>query len=80
MSKQSISKRVKKIGYIVGLGDFRPHCIRKTRLNQIGQQDIQLAKQMANHESIDTTARFYMEKQDQSEVLEKVDELLEKAE
>lgn len=69
MSTQSISKRVKKMGYIIGIGDFRPHCIRKTRLNQVAKYDINKAKSLANHESLDTTSRFYTEHEDQSDVL-----------
>lgn len=72
MSKQSIYNRIVKMGYIVGLGDFRPHCIRKSRLNQVAKKDINLAKTLANHESLDTTSRFYTEKQDQSEVLDSI--------
>lgn len=75
MSKQSISKRVKKMGYIIGIGDFRPHCIRKTRLNQVAKYDINKAKLLANHESLDTTSRFYTEHEDQSDVLESIMEL-----
>jgi len=76
MSKQSLTKRVHKIGHIIGVGDFRPHSIRKTRLNQIGKKDMQLAKQLANHESMETTERFYTEKEDQSDVLNRVDALI----
>lgn len=77
MSKQSLSNRIKRIGEIVGLGDFRAHCIRKTRLNQIGKTgNIQLAKELAHHESIDTTARFYMEKKDESETLKEISALM----
>lgn len=72
MSKQSLYTRIKKIGYIVGLGDFRPHCIRKTRLNMVGEHDINLAKQLANHESLDTTARFYMKQKDQADTLQAI--------
>ncbi|MBO1087238.1 tyrosine-type recombinase/integrase [Enterococcus mundtii] len=75
MSKQSLYTRIKKMGYIVGLGDFRPHCIRKTRLNQVAKHDINKAKLLANHESLDTTSRFYTEKEDQSDILESIMEL-----
>lgn len=80
MSKQSISKRIKKFGYIIGIGDFRPHCIRKTRLNQVAKYDINKAKALANHESLDTTSRFYTEKEDQSDVLESIMKLEENGE
>lgn len=80
MSTQSLYSRIRKIGYIVGVGDFRPHCIRKTRLNQIAKRDINKAKLLANHESLDTTSRFYTEKEDQSDVLESIMELESKGE
>lgn len=72
MSKQSIYNRVVKMGHIVGIGDFRPHCIRKSRINQVAKHDINLAKTLANHESLDTTSRFYTEKKDQSETLDSI--------
>ena len=78
MSKQALSLRIRKIGEIVGLGDFRPHCIRKSRLNQIGQAgNIELAKELAHHESMDTTARFYLEKKSEAETLKEINELME---
>lgn len=80
MSKQSISRRIKKIGYIIGIGDFRPHCIRKTRLNEVAKYDINKAKALANHESLDTTSRFYTEKEDQADVLESIMKLEEEDE
>lgn len=77
MSKQALSMRIRKIGEIIGIGDFRAHSIRKSRLNQIGQKNIDLAKQLAHHESMDTTARFYMEKKDESETLQEINELMD---
>lgn len=78
ISTQALSERVKKIGYIVGVGDFRHHCIRKTRLNLVAKKDINMAKALANHESLDTTARFYTEKKDQADVLQSIIALEEK--
>ena len=79
MSKQSLTLRIRKIGEIVGIGDFRPHCIRKSRLNQIGKTgDIQMAKKLAHHESVDTTTKFYMEKEDEGEMLKKIEALMHK--
>lgn len=80
MSTQSLYARIKKMGYIVDLGDFRPHCIRKTRLNQVAKHDINKAKLLGNHESLDTTSRFYTEKEDQSDVLESIMALESKGE
>lgn len=77
MSKQALALRIRKIGEIVGIGDFRPHSIRKSRLNQIGQTgNIELAKELAHHESMDTTSRFYMEKKDASETLKEINNLM----
>lgn len=78
MSKQALSLRIRKIGEIIGIGDFRPHSIRKSRLNQIGQTgNIELAKELAHHESMDTTARFYMEKKSEAETLKEINALME---
>lgn len=78
MSKQALSLRIRKIGEIIGIGDFRPHSIRKSRLNQIGQTgNIELAKELAHHESMDTTARFYMEKKSEAETLKEINTLME---
>ncbi len=77
MSKQALSLRIRKIGEIVGIGDFRPHSIRKSRLNQVGQTgNIELAKELAHHESMDTTARFYMEKKSEAETLKEINALM----
>lgn len=76
MSKQSLTNRIRKIGEIIGVGDFRPHCIRKSRLNQVGKKDIQIAKELAHHESMDTTAKFYMEKKDASETMKEIEKLM----
>lgn len=76
MSKQSIAIRVRKIGEIVGVGDFRPHSIRKSRLNQVAKKDISIAKELAHHESMDTTAKFYTEKKDASETLKQIEGLM----
>lgn len=69
MSTQSISKRIKKIGYIVGIGDFRAHCIRKTRGNIVAKKDLVMAQQLLNHEDAGTTSKFYTEKKDQADIL-----------
>lgn len=75
MSKQSIYNRIRKIGHIIGIGDFRPHSIRKTRLNMIYQKDVNLAQQLANHESLETTQKFYSEKADQADIFNKIEGL-----
>lgn len=73
MSTQSIYNRIVQMGYIVGVGDFRPHCIRKTRLDQVKKvSGLEVASKLANHESLDTTRRFYTQQEDQSEILDEI--------
>lgn len=72
MSKQSIYNRIVKMGHIIGVGDFRPHCIRKTRLNLVAQLDINAAKELGNHESLDTTSKFYTKKKDASDTFSSI--------
>lgn len=77
MSTQSITLRIRKIGEIIGVGDFRPHCIRKTRLNQIAKKgNMQLAQQLAHHEDMGTTAKFYTEKESEKETLQKINAIM----
>lgn len=77
MSKGTIQERTKKIGYILGLDDFRSHCIRKTSLNQIYEQtgDLSLAAEMGNHKSVETTRQSYIKPQSKTEVREKIAKL-----
>ena len=75
MSTQGISSRVRKFGHIIGIADFRPHCIRKTRLNMVFKKNAVLAQQLANHSDMSTTQKHYTEKEDQSDVFKKIEEL-----
>ena len=75
MSSQSISKRIKKIGHIIGIGDFRAHCIRKTRGNIVAKKDLTMAQKLLNHEDAGTTSKFYTEHKDQADVLDSILEL-----
>lgn len=72
MSSQGIYNRINRIGHILGLGDFHPHSIRKTRINMVAKLDINKAKLLANHKSLDTTARFYTEKEAAVDVLKEI--------
>ena len=38
--------------------------------------NIELAKELAHHESMDTTARFYMEKKSEAETLKEINALM----
>lgn len=79
MTKETIQARVKKIGYILGIDDFRSHCIRKTTLNQIYEDtgDLSLAAEMGNHNSVETTRQSYIKPQSKAEIREKIAKLKE---
>lgn len=74
MTKGTIQSRVKKFGHILGLEDFRSHCIRKTSLNQIYETtgDLALAAEMGNHKSVETTRQSYIKPQSKTGVRQKI--------
>lgn len=74
MTKGTIQSRVTKIGHILGLDDFRSHCIRKTALNHIYETtgDLALAAEMGNHKSVETTRQSYIKPQSKTGVREKI--------
>lgn len=78
MSKVSIYKRVKKMGTIIGLDDFRPHCIRKTTLNRIVEKtgDLTLAQEMGNHSDVSTTQKHYVRQKSKAEIRDKIRNLM----
>ncbi|HLG28296.1 MAG TPA: site-specific integrase [Paenisporosarcina sp.] len=69
MTKGTIQSRVKKIGHILGLDDFRSHCIRKTTINQIYEAtgDLALASEYGNHKSTDVTRQSYIKPKTKSD-------------
>ena len=76
MSSGSLSSRAKKIGHILGIDDFRPHSIRKSRANEIrDKHGIESAQLLLNHESAETTQAHYVKKKDASDVLSRIAEL-----
>lgn len=77
MSKGTIQERVKKIGHILDITDFRSHSIRKTSINQIYEStgDLSIASEYANHNSLDTTKQSYIKPQSKAEIREKIAEL-----
>lgn len=74
MTKMTIQNRTKKFGTIIGLEDFRSHCIRKTAVNQIFEQtgDMSLASEMANHKSMDTTKQSYIKPKSKNDTLKEI--------
>lgn len=78
MTKSTIQERTKKIGRILGIDDFRSHCIRKTSLNQIYEKtgDLALAAEYGNHRSTETTRQSYIKPKSKTEIREKLNELI----
>lgn len=82
MTAGTIQARVKRMGHIIGLDDFRSHCIRKTGLNNIYEKtnNIELAAEMGNHKSIETTRSAYIRPKSKAEVREQIRAAMEQAE
>lgn len=82
MDKQTIYMRVKKMGKIIGLEDFRPHCIRKTTINRIVEKtgDLSLAQEFAGHESPETTSAHYVRPKSKSELRDRLKDALKEVE
>lgn len=76
MSKGTIQERTKKIGHILGIDDFRSHCIRKTALNKVYEEtgDLTLAAELGNHNSTETTRQSYIKPQTKKDLREKIAE------
>lgn len=79
-SKITLYNKIKKFGTIININDFRPHCIRKSRLNNIYDEtgDLSLAASLANHRSIETTRSFYTKKKTKAEVRDRIKQLRNK--
>lgn len=62
MTKGTIQRRIKKMGTILGLEDFRSHSIRKTAATKLYKETgrIELVAEMLNHDSIETTMAHYI--------------------
>lgn len=82
MSNISIYKRVKKMGTIIGLDDFRPHCIRKTTINRIVERtgNLTLAQNFAGHESPETTASHYVKPKSKAEIRDELSKVMNEEE
>lgn len=80
MTKSTIQRRIKIIGHILGLEDFRSHCIRKTTLNQIYKDtgNLDYAAAMGNHESVETTRQAYIKPKSKAEIMAEINKLRNK--
>lgn len=77
IDRTTIYEHIKDYGTIIGLTDFRPHCIRKSRLNNVYEEtgDLSLAADLANHKSTETTRAFYTKKKTKSEIRDRINSL-----
>lgn len=82
MTVSTIQERIKKMGYIIGIDDFRSHCIRKTALNSIYEKtnNIEFAATMGNHKEISTTFNHYIRPKSKAEIRDQIKEAMNKAE
>lgn len=80
MGRGAIHGRMKKFGRIIGIDDFRAHCMRKSKLNNVYEEtgDLALAADLANHSSTETTRQSYIRKSSKSEVRDKINALRNK--
>jgi integrase/recombinase XerC len=81
MSRGSLQRRSTEIGKLVGIDDFHMHCFRKSSIDRVMKltNDIQIAKEHANHQSTDTTL-LYIKPKSKTEIREKLKELRYKKE
>mgnify|MGYP001229619026 FL=1 len=77
MSKQRIQERIREIGKIIGLDDFRSHSIRKTALNIAFEltNDLGAVADLANHSSVETTQQSYIRPRSKTEIREKLNKI-----
>ena len=57
MKRGTIHNHMRKYGEIINIIDFRTHCMRKSKLNNVYEDtgDLTLAAELANHKSTETT-------------------------
>lgn len=61
LTASTLSNTVRKVGAIVGISDFYPHSVRKTRINQIYNSfGLDTASAYANHRNTKTTKDHYI--------------------
>lgn len=77
MSRGTIHNKMKKFGEIVGILDFRAHCVRKSKLNNVYEEtgDLTLAAELGNHKSTETTRQSYIKPKSKAEIRDKINAL-----
>lgn len=80
MSRGTIHYKMKKFGKVIGIPDFRAHCMRKSKLNNVYEEtgDLALAAELGNHKSTETTRQAYIRPKSKSEIRDKINELRNK--
>lgn len=66
----TLQDRIKRIGRIIGLEDFRSHCVRKTASNLLLDYgvDASLVAKKLNHKDVSTTLSFYQKEKSSTEI------------
>lgn len=78
-TKDTLQSRIKKMGNIIGLEDFRSHCVRKTSSNlllTLGIDPSLVAKKL-NHKDVSTTLNFYQKEKSSSEIRNEIKKQME---
>lgn len=80
MVKATMQNRIKEIGKIIGVDDFRSHSIRKTKGNLVYEEtgDMSLASSLLNHRSLDVTRQSYIKKETKAGLRDRIREAKEK--
>jgi integrase/recombinase XerC len=74
MTKGTLQSRIKKIGTIIGIEDFRSHCVRKTASNSMLSKGIDpaLVSRYLNHKDVSTTLAFYQKPKSSAEIRDEI--------
>lgn len=82
MSRSTIHAKMQRYGQILGIDDFRAHCVRKSKLNNVYEEtgDLTLAAELGNHQSTETTRAAYIRPKSKSEIRDKINALRNKKE
>lgn len=74
MGKNTLQKRIQKIGTIIGLEDFHAHCIRKTTSESMLSKGVEpsLVSRYLNHKDISTTLNFYSKPKSSAEIRDEI--------
>ena len=77
MTYGTLQKRIKRIGEIIGLDDYRSHCMRKSKSNQLLDDgvDPMLVSKLLNHKDL-STLKFYQKEKSSVEIKEAINKQL----